>query len=146
MINQLSGRLSLRRRVATVSALLGGLVMAVVIGLLWATEPALPPRTQIAFGVMVGIGLAWAAYGVWVLVRRAPLFALDRVVAAWLALTATGLLTTFACLLMILFDRGSPAWFALTFALLILAAVNLHRARRHRAALLRRKQQLEQRT
>jgi hypothetical protein len=146
MINKLSGRLSLRRRVATVTALLGGLIMATVIGLLWATEPALPPRTQIAFGMIVGIGLAWAVYGVWALARRTPLFALDRVVAGWLALTATALLTAFTSLLTILLDRGSAVWLALTVALLVLAAVNLHRARTYRAALLRRKQQLDRRT
>jgi membrane protein YdbS with pleckstrin-like domain len=65
MINQISGRLSLRRRVATVVALLGGLAVAAVVGLLWVTEPGLPPRTQVAFGAIVVAGLAWVTYGVW---------------------------------------------------------------------------------
>ena len=93
MIDRLSGPLSLRSRIGNVVALLGGLGGALVTGLLWATEPALPGRTHLAFGVLVALGLAWAGYGTWALTRRTPLFALDRVIAAWLAVTATGLLT-----------------------------------------------------
>ena len=73
-------------------ALVGGLTAAAVIGVLWITEPALPPRTQVAFGGLVLIGLAWAGYGSWALTRRTPLFALDRVIAAWLSVAATNLL------------------------------------------------------
>ena len=82
VINQLSTRLSLPRRIATAVALLGGLAVAAVVGLLWATEPGLPPRTQLAFGALIAGGLAWACYGVWALTRRTPLFALDRLIAA----------------------------------------------------------------
>jgi len=142
MINQISGRLSLRRRVATVVALLGGLAVAAVVGLLWATEPGLPPRTQVAFGAIVVGGLAWAAYGVWVLSRRTPLFALDRVIAAWLALTATGLSAVPVAVVTILRHRTEPVAFVTDAALLVLATINLVRARAHRAALLRRKREL----
>jgi hypothetical protein len=88
MFERLAGRLSLRRRIATVAAMLGGLAVAIVVGLLWVTEPNLPARTQVAFGAIVALGLAWVGFGVWVLNRRLPLFALDRVVAAWMGLAA----------------------------------------------------------
>jgi hypothetical protein len=142
MINQLSGRLSLRRRLATIVALLGGLAMAAVVGLLWATEPGLPPRTRVAFGAIVVVGLAWAAYGVWALTRRTPLFALDRVIAAWLALGATGLLAVPVLIISILRHRMEPVVFVTVAVLLVLATVNLARARARRAALLRRKREL----
>lgn len=142
MISQLSGRLSLRRRIATVVALLGGLAMAFVVSLLWATEPGLPPGTQLAFGAIVVVGLAWVAYGVWVLSRRLPLFALDRVVAGWLALAASGLLAVPVAVVTVLRQRTEPVALAAVAVLLVLAGLNLARARTHRAALLRRKREL----
>jgi hypothetical protein len=142
MISQLSGRLSLRRRVATVVALLGGLAMAFVVSLLWATEPGLPPGTQLAFGAIVVVGLAWVVYGVWVLSRRMPLFALDRVVAGWLALAASGLLAVPVAVVTVLRHRTAPVALAAVAVLVILAGVNLVRAQAHRAALLRRKREL----
>jgi hypothetical protein len=142
MIDRLSGPLSLRRRIVTVVAALGGLVMAVLVGLLWATEPDLPPRTRVAFGAIVVVGLAWVAYGGWVLTRRTPLFALDRVIAAWLGLVACGLLTVPVAVVTIVTDRVEPVAVAVVAVLLAVAGVNLVRARARRAALLRRKREL----
>ena len=147
MIDRIAGQLSLRRRIATVVALLGGLAVVVVVGLLWATEPGLPPRTHLAFGAIVAGGLAWAIYAGWVLSRRTPLFALDRVIAAWLAMAATGLLAVPVAIVTIVRHRVAPAA-AVTGALLLvlvlaLASINLVRARSHRAALLRRKRHLD---
>jgi hypothetical protein len=142
LINQLSGPLSLPRRIATVVALLGGLTVAAVVGLLWATEPGLPPRTQLAFGVLVAGGLAWVAYGVWALTRRTPLFALDRVIAAWLALVVTGLLTTTVAVITILRQHTEPVAFGAIAVLFVGAIINLVRAQARRTALLRRKREL----
>jgi hypothetical protein len=142
MINRLSGRLSLRRRVATVVALLGGLAVAAVVGLLLATEPDLPPRTRLAFAAIVVVGLAWAAYGVWALTGHTPLFARDRVIAAWLALAATGLLAVPVAIITVVRHRTEPAAFAAAAVLPVLAAINLIRARARRSALLRRKREL----
>lgn len=141
MIAKLADQMSPRRRVANLIALLGGLGMAAAVGLLWATEPGLPLRTVLAFGVLMLIGLGWAAYGGWAVTRKSPLFALDRVVAAWLALAATsGLaLMTFA----VAFVRQvEPVLFVAAAVLLTVALVNLGRARARRAALLRRKREL----
>ncbi|WP_239513818.1 hypothetical protein [Streptosporangium sp. 'caverna'] len=143
MIGRLSGPLSLRSRIGNVVALLGGLGGALFTGLLWATEPALPGRTHLAFGVLVALGLAWAGYGTWALTRRTPLFALDRVIAAWLAVTATGLLT--AGTVAIAVARGtwvSAAGILVAVTLGAVALVILVRARAARAALLRRKREL----
>jgi hypothetical protein len=59
--------------------------------------------------------------------RRTPLFAADPVIAAWLALTATGLLTTFTFLSDVAWHRGSAAGLAMLIALLFVAVVNLLR-------------------
>ncbi|MEU8076841.1 hypothetical protein AB0B31_15490 [Catellatospora citrea] len=142
LISRLSGPLSLRRRVLTVVALLGGLLGAAFVGVLWLTEPALPGRTQLAFGVLVLIGLGWAGYGGWVLSRRTPLFALDRVVAGWLALAASGLLAGLTVLVAVTRGGVSPVAYAVVVLLVAIAAGILLRARALRAALLRRKREL----
>jgi len=139
---KLSAPMSLRRRLATVIALLGGLSATGLVGLLWLTEPGLPPRTQVAFGVLMLIGLGWAVYGSWALTRRTPLFALDRVIAGWLALVAASFLTLFTAVVTAVRDRTEPALYAITAGLIALALINLVRVRKHRAALLRRKQEL----
>ncbi|MFF5248054.1 hypothetical protein ACFY3V_27525 [Streptosporangium sp. NPDC000095] len=143
MIARLSGPLSLRRRIANVVALLGGLGGALFVGLLWATEPALPGRTHLAFGALVALGLAWAGYGAWALSRRTPLFALDRMIAAWLAVAATGLLTAGTAAVAV--AKGTwtgMAGVAVAATLTVLAVAVLLRARADRAALLRRKREL----
>ncbi|GAA4188686.1 hypothetical protein GCM10022252_24350 [Streptosporangium oxazolinicum] len=143
MIGRLSGPLSLRRRIGNVVALLGGLGGALFTGLLWATEPVLPGRTHLAFGALVALGLTWAGYGAWALTRRTPLFALDRVIAAWLAVAATVLLT--AGTAAIAAARGTwagTAGVAVAATLAVLAVAVLLRARADRAALLRRRREL----
>ncbi|MEV4087457.1 hypothetical protein AB0J43_45075, partial [Nonomuraea fuscirosea] len=101
MIERLESSLSKRRRIRAVTALLAGLVGAVFVTSLWATEPGpLPGGTHTAFAVLTGFCLAWTCYGGWVLTRRAPLFATERVIAAWIAVaasvTATALMTAIA--------------------------------------------------
>ncbi|MFI5845474.1 hypothetical protein ACIA8K_37800 [Catenuloplanes sp. NPDC051500] len=142
MIGRLSGTLSPGRRLAAVVALLGGLGGALVAGTLWATEPGLPGATRAAFAVMVAVGLGWCGWASWVLTRRAPLFARDRVIAGWLGLTASALLAAFVAAVAISRDTWEPAAIAMSVTLLVVAVVNLVRARAHRAALLRRKREL----
>jgi hypothetical protein len=137
MFDRLSPRLSPRRRLAAVVAALGGLATATISGLLLATEPDLPVRTRIAFALIVLCGLSWTGYGAWALTRT-PLFALDRVVAGWLALVVTALVgaVTVARL------GTEPAAIGVAAVLLAAAAANLVRARSYRSALLRRKREL----
>ena len=80
-----AAELSLIARLRYVALLLAALAMTIVIGSLWATEPALPARTQAAFAAMVAMGGGWTAFASWVLTRRYPLFARDRVIAGRMA-------------------------------------------------------------
>jgi hypothetical protein len=136
LLAALAGPLSLRRRVLVVAAVLGGLVVAGVVGLLWLTEPGLPARTAVAFGGIVVVALGWVAYGTWVLTRRTPLLARDRVIAGWMGVGAAGLFAAAAVVLV-----GGPA-LPMALAVVGLAVLNLAVARSRRAALLRRKREL----
>lgn len=143
VLHRLDAPLSLRKRVGYVTLGLAGLAGGGLTGLLWATEPGLPPRTRAAFGVLTAIGLAWAVFGGWAVSRRTPLFARDRVVAAWLGLAAWLLFTAGALVVALVRDRFEPWLLVVVLALGVVAAVNLRAARRARAALLRRKERLE---
>ncbi|WP_406260108.1 transmembrane transport protein [Actinacidiphila glaucinigra] len=94
----LAAEVSLRSRMRYVAVGLAGGCAAVLIAVLWSTEPrALPARTQAVFAGLIAVGLAWAAVAAWVLTRRRPLYAQDRVVGARLALvvsTVTGVAGT----------------------------------------------------
>jgi hypothetical protein len=136
---------SLRRRIGYLVTGMGGLAGATLVGLLWVTEPtALPVRTQVAFAVFVIVGLAWTGYAVWALARR-PLFALDRIVAATLALTFSASTTAGAVALAM--ARGGVASVVaavgLGLGLTYVSAVILTRARQHRRALIARLRELE---
>jgi hypothetical protein len=92
----LAAEVSLRSRMRHIAVGLAGGCAATLIAVLWATEPdPLPARTQVAFAGLIAIGAAWAGLAGWVLSRRRPLFARDRVLGARLALGAT-VLTTIA--------------------------------------------------
>jgi multisubunit Na+/H+ antiporter MnhG subunit len=137
--------LTLRRRLGYVAAGLGGTAGAMLLGLLWITEPTrLPARTQFAFTVLILIGVGWAAFAAWALIRR-PLFAVDRVAAASLALTFSTLLTA-GMVVIALTRANTPALVAavgLGVALLTVASLMVARARAYRAALLARRRDLE---
>ncbi|WP_017597386.1 hypothetical protein [Nocardiopsis lucentensis] len=136
----LAAEASLRSRMRYVAVGLAGGCGAVLIAVLWATEPQpLPTRTQIAFAGLIAIGLAWAAFAGWVLSRRRPLFARDRVLGGWLALVAT--LVTGVAGTALAVVRAAPAvalGAALVGACLVIAAgTALLRARSRRRELLR---------
>lgn len=142
VIKRLDAPLSLRRRVGYVTLALAGLLGSGIIGLLWVTEPGLPPRTKVAFAVLIAIGLGWTAFGTWAVTRRTPLFARDRVVAGWLGLAAWLLFTVGALVITILRHRIEPELLVVVLALGGVAVLRLRAVRRSRAALLRRKEQL----
>jgi hypothetical protein len=136
--------LSLPRRIGYVIAGVSGLAAAAMIGTLWATEPApLPARTQLAFAALIAIGVAWAVFAAWALARR-PLFAVDRLIAATLALTFTALTTIGT--VAVAWSRSSTvgvwAAAAVGLPLIAVAAVMLARTHAYRARLLARRHEL----
>ncbi|MFB8777945.1 transmembrane transport protein [Streptomyces broussonetiae] len=135
----LATEVSLRSRLRHVAVGLAGGCGAAVIAVLWATEPdALPTRTQAAFAGLIAIGLGWAVFAGWVLTRRRPLFARDRVVSARIALAAT--VVTALAAVALAGARGSTADLAATAAggavFTATAMLALVRARRRRRELL----------
>ncbi|SEU47074.1 hypothetical protein [Nonomuraea wenchangensis] len=143
LIGRLSPVLSPWRRLRGVAALVGGLAGAVCAGSLWATEPAaLPGRTRLAFAVFTLVCLAWAGYGAWLVTRRTPLLALDRVIAGWFALAAS--IATTVVIVVAAVQRGAGLAPALATGAVVTAvsAVLVVRAHVRRAALLRRKREL----
>jgi hypothetical protein len=82
---RLATELSLGSRILFTLLLLFALAVATVVGSLWLTEPALPARTRVAFGVIVVAALAWAAAFAWTLARRKVLLARHRLVTSRLA-------------------------------------------------------------
>ncbi|MDT7843355.1 transmembrane transport protein [Streptomyces justiciae] len=142
----LAAEVSLRSRLRHLAVGLTGGCGAAAIAALWATEPhALPPRTRAAFAALIAIGLAWAVFAAWVLSRRRPLFAQDRVLSARIALAAT--VTTTLGTVALAGARGSTADLAATAAggavLTATAVLILVRARRRRHVLLRLRDALQ---
>lgn len=143
MIERLEPALSRARRVRAVTSLLSGLSGTAFVTALWAGEPGpLPGRTQVMFALLAVICLAWAGYGGWLLMRRVPLFATDRVIAAWIALAAS--LATTAALAVPAVRRGTGLAPVLGIGGLFVAAALVLAVHAHarRAALLRRAREL----
>ncbi|MFJ6631887.1 transmembrane transport protein [Streptomyces sp. NPDC091376] len=143
----LAAEVSLRARMRHVAVGLAGGCGAALIAVLWATEPhSLPARTQAAFAALIALGLAWAAFAAWVLSRRRPLFARDRVLGARLALAATSVTGAAGTALAVI--RGTTAE-ALTTGLgsgVLVAAAGLLlvRAQARRRELLRLRNSLRE--
>ncbi|MGP4021780.1 hypothetical protein [Actinomadura sp. 3N407] len=143
MLERLEPMMSRGRRLRNVGALLAGLSGATFTTLLWATEPGpLPDRTHLSFALLTLICLAWTGYGIWSLTRRTPLFALDQVIAAWLATAAALLTATVTVTLAVVRDRGTTLALATSAVLITLGALLVTRAHKRRAVLLRRKTDL----
>ena len=145
-IHALAGaELSMRARLGYVALLLVAAVMTTVVVSLWSTEPALPLRTQVAFGVMTFIGVSWCALAVWALRTRWPLFARDRVIAGGMAVTFTSLFVA-AGLFAVIIAGGPAAYGAFGTGLIMLSmAIALFiGARRRFVELAARRAVLEQ--
>lgn len=122
------------------------LVVGVVIASLLVTEPSLPARTTIAFGVMLAIAAAWAVFFGWTLTRRTLFPAWHRVVAARLAVAFTSVFTVGALALALLAPDVRQTSLAASAAggiMLAVAVAILIRALSHHRALIARKEQLE---
>ncbi|MEU9337317.1 transmembrane transport protein [Streptomyces sp. NPDC048290] len=145
----LAAEVSLRSRLRHVAAGLAGGCGAAVIAMLWATEPnALPTRTRAVFAGLIAVGLVWAVFAGWVLSRRRPLFARDRVLSAGIAVAAT--VVTALAGVTLAAVRGSTTDVVATaaggVAVTAAAMLTLVRARRRRRELLRLRDALRQDT
>lgn len=143
-LHRLTSRvLSPGSRYGHVALLLVGLLMCVLLISLLATEPDLPPRTSLAFAVMLGIGTCWVGYASWVLRFRRPLLGVHRVVAGWMAVLFTALFLGGAAVMLI--SRGGTEFeaavvsgavmFALALAVLFQARARVRRLQARRAEL-----------
>lgn len=142
----LDQELQTRSRMGHVLLLLMASAMSAVAGSLWLTEPALPPRTAVAFAVLTCMGLCWVAYAAWVLRSRRVLLGLQRVVAARMAVLFSAVALAGALAVGLL--AGVPAAWPATLvfaAILALALTLLVRAQRHYAQLCRRRAELAHR-
>jgi hypothetical protein len=140
----LDTELSRPSRFMHVALLVGALTMTVIVAALWLTEPSLPMRTQIAFGLMILIGLSWTAFAIWALTARRILLGRDSVVAARMAVTFT--MTFIAGALALGYVNGGTAPYAaaaMGLGLLVPAVVLLVRADRRMAILTTRREALE---
>jgi hypothetical protein len=140
----LDAELSRPSRFRHVALLLGSLTMTIIVVSLWLTEPALPTRTQMAFGLMIVIGLSWAAFALWVLTARRTLLGRDNIVAGRMAVLFTALFIVGA--LTIGYSKGGTAPYAaaaMGLGLFAAAVALLVRAHRRVAALMIRREGLE---
>ena len=121
------------------AAAVGALVLALLL-----TEPALPARTQIAFGAMLLIASSWIGYSAWVLTHRRPLLLRHRVVAGGLATAFSGAFAAVTAVAAL--ATGAPAAraaAAMGVLMLVTAVALLLRARHKRAELEARRDALQ---
>ena len=129
--------------------LLIDLLVGVVIASLWMTEPQLPTRTHVAFGLMLAISIAWAAFFFRVLSRRGPFLVTHRLAGAKIAVAVTSIFTA-ASLLLAVVDgeiRGPALASSVLGSLLFGVAIVLFvRAKRRLSLLQQRRDSLQTRT
>jgi hypothetical protein len=140
MQKQLTRERSLPARLGHTALLVVAASGSALTASLWLTEPSLPLRTHIAFGAIVAIGLAWAAFAAWVLANRRVMLANQRVIASRMALGFTALFLIGA---VILRSRAGNGALAVSAALFAVAGVNAIAARRRFMRLVERRRSLE---
>lgn len=136
--------LSLAARLGHVLLGLTASAMTVVVVSLLLTEPALPARTTVAFGLLATIGIGWVAYSGWVLTTKRVMLARQRVVAGRLAVAFTAVFTS-GCVALALTHDAPAAWpaGAMGGVLLVVALGVWRRARAAHAMLVVRRAALE---
>lgn len=142
--NLARSELSMKSRLAYVALLLVASAMTAVVLSLWLTEPALPGRTQAAFGILGLIGACWVGFAIWALATRRPLFARDEVIAGTMAVVFTGIFVAGAFGAVIV-SGAAAAFGALATGVAMLGAAiwRLVAAQRKYARLAARRAELE---
>jgi hypothetical protein len=142
-----AAELSPASRVGHTLLLAASLTVATGVGSLWATEPVLPVRTHLAFGVIVGMAMTWAAFAAWVLTRRRVLLGADRVLSATIGLIFSALATAGMLAVGSWGGVGRPAYLGalMNAGLCACATALLIRARRRLEMLSRNRRDVEDR-
>ncbi|HEY6125636.1 MAG TPA: hypothetical protein VIV63_13375 [Steroidobacteraceae bacterium] len=145
MVRKLAqGELSVRARLGYVALLLASSAMTVVILSLWLTEPVLPLRAQIAFGVMSLIGISWITLAIWALATRRILLARDRVIAGRMSVAFTALFLVGALAAVFMTFSAAAYGAAATGGVMFVVAMRvLAGAKRRFAELAARRAELE---
>jgi uncharacterized membrane protein YfcA len=141
----LRAELSFRTRAAFLAALLLTTTFAIALLSLWLTEPRLPVRTHVAFGLLVMINMGWSAFCAWALAQRKVLYARQGVIAGRLAVLWSAVFVMGAVAAGYASGRASAGLLAALLGLLLLGAavLVLRRATVRHQQLLRLKQSLE---
>jgi len=145
MVQKLArGELSVKARLGYVVLLLAAVGMTVLVLTLWLTEPGVPARAQVAFGVMSLIGISWIGLSTWALTTTRILAAKDRVIAGWMAVSFTSLFLLVAGMAVVLSGKTGSAGGLIVPVLMWLAALRaLKKARLKYAELAARRAELE---
>lgn len=140
---RLAGELSTRSRLLYTLLLLVDLTLAAAVGSLWLTEPSLPARTHIAFGLLLAFALTWSGFLLWTLTRRKVLLAWHRVLAGRLAVVFCSIFTLGALGLGLAQPERRGVGFSMAamggFLLLVAIAILLAARRRYRELTARRR-------
>ncbi len=145
VLHLLDAELSPRARLATTALLLVALIVTIAVASLWLTEPVLPLRTHLAFGLIVVAGLGWSGYFGRVLLHRQTPYSGHRIAAATLGAFVSALFAAAALVLATMQPQVAAVAIgaAMPMLALLVAAVWLRqRAVRQRAALIARRDQL----
>jgi hypothetical protein len=137
--------LSTSKRLGYLLLLMLTLTAACLIGALWITEPApLPLRTNVAFGLLTLINLAWSGLFGWIVTRRKILFAQHRVIAGWMALAFCALFLIVGLVMAAIRMNTTALAFVgvVGSCQLLVAILVLKRARYRRHELLARRDEL----
>ena len=130
-------RLSTRARLLHVGLVLMALALSALLAALLIDEPVLPLHTRVAFLVLLGIGLSWAVFGLWVLCRRDTLLVQQQLIAASLATGFCALFTLGALWMALWGGRPTLLWAALCGGVQWLVALWLLARASHRRRLLK---------
>lgn len=127
-------QLALPSRLGHALLLVVAMLATLVCTILLFTEPDLPLRTRVAFGVGIGIGASWSTFAVWVLSRRHVLYARHHVIAARLAIAvSTIVLVGSAMLAQTTQGAHAIVWSAIV---MLLIAIAVHQRAQRRVAQL----------
>ena len=140
----LRAELSFKTRAAYLVGLLLTATFAIGLVSLWLTEPHLPARTHVAFGLLVIINAGWSAFCAWALAQRKVLYARQGVIAGRMAVLWSAVFVVGALAAGYASGRAGAGFLAALLGIVLLggALVMLRRATARHQHLLQLKRSL----